>query len=100
MSGPRTLNFNFRKKQLEKIAYENLFLMEKLKTKEATVSLKKLNEEYLQSLKYKKNLAKKSFLEHSKKNAKFLPKIDYRFRALSGNNTDKSQKDLLSSSLE
>ena len=74
--GPKTLNMNYRKKQLEKIAYENDFIMKQITNKESSLSNKKLKEDYLQSLKYKKTLSKKNFYDYLAESNKNKPGKD------------------------
>ena len=73
---PRTLNQTFKKQQLERIAFENYQFLERINQKEPTVSIKKFDDDFKQSLKYKKSLAKKQFFENAKTGyKKKLPSI-------------------------
>ena len=71
-----SLNLNKRKKDLEKIVWENTKIHKKIVNKGATFSVKKLDEDYKLSLKYKKNLLKKfGDTQIKKEKRKKLPKL-------------------------
>ena len=76
--GVKSLNINFRNKITRKIIEENELILQKLSSKGATISLKKFDEEFKLSLKYKKNLTRRLFNESPKKGLKKkkLPKIE------------------------
>lgn len=71
-----SLNFNFRNKVSEKIMEENEKILQKLRAKGATFSVKKLNDDYKLSLQYKKNLSRRQFNSPNNKLQKKLPKIE------------------------
>lgn len=76
--GVKSLNINFRNKITRKIIEENELILQKLSSKGSTISLKKFDEEFKLSLKYKKNLTRRIFNESPKKGLKKkkLPKIE------------------------
>lgn len=70
------MNLNKRKQDLQKIIRENTKIHKKIVNKGATFSVKKLDEDYKLSLKYKKNLLKKfGDTQKKKEKRKKLPKL-------------------------
>lgn len=73
----KSLNIKFRNKMTRKIIEENELMLNKLSSKGATISVKKLNEDFKLSLAYKKNLTRRLFNEGPIGiNKKKLPKIE------------------------
>jgi Hemingway/CFA97 len=97
---PGGLNENYKKRELEKITHENDLMYQRLSTKEPTVSVKKMDEDYKQSLKYKKKISKKNFFMHTAKSSKkkLIKKVDH--KGLDPIKTTRSEKKIYHYDLE
>lgn len=60
-SPPRSLNFVSRKREAERILIENHSFMRRLSDKPSSVSLRKFNDDYERSIKYKANASRMNF---------------------------------------